>query len=158
MVDLDHRLVHLLSTLPAFDPGVTFEARVMAGVQLGTAPTSSAVSAPSPRSLAARRRVVIGSVITAGSVVGGFAWASAHPVTALGAVTPALRQAGEALWLTVQTVATNAAEQPWFGSARDLLASPGRALLAMVALGGLYALALTGFRRLLTEPAAHAHG
>jgi predicted anti-sigma-YlaC factor YlaD len=156
MFELDRQLVGMLSALPAFNPSVDFEARIMAQVKVGPAITIVPTLAPSPREVAARRRVLIGSLAVGGSVIAGFAWAMANPAAALGAVAPALRQTGEALWVSLQTVASNATEQPWFNSLADTLASPGKALLALVAVGGLYALALTGFRRLLTEPAADA--
>lgn len=156
MVALDRRLVAMLAALPSLAPREGFEERVMAQVTIAAVPLLVIAPAPSPRELAARRRVVVGSLLTVGGVLGGFAWAAANPTAALGAVAPALRQAGESLWLSLQTVASNATEQPWFGSLAGTLASPGRALLLFVAVGGLYALALTGFRRLLTDPAADA--
>jgi hypothetical protein len=155
MFELDRRLVGMLSALPTLSPSMEFEARVMAQVNVGPA-ISLVPAAPSPRELAARRRVLAGALVTGGALAAGFAWAAANPTAALGAVAPTLRQAGETLWSSLQTVAANATEQPWFGSLTDTLASPGKALLVLVAVGGVYALALTGFRRLLTDPAADA--
>lgn len=156
MVELDRRLVGALSSLPSLAPSADFEQRVMARVTIGVAPAQAPMVAPSPRALAARRRVLAGSLVTAASVAAGFVWAAANPTAALGAVGPALQRTGETLWGSLQAVASNATEQPWFAAVADSLASPGKLLLAVVAVGGLYALALTGFRRLLTEPAADA--
>ena len=48
------------------------------------------------------------------------------------------------------------AEQPWFNSARDLVATPARALPLVAGIAGVYAAALIGLRRLLAEPATDA--
>ncbi len=156
MFELDRRLVTSLAALPSLSPSADFEQLVMSRVTVAPALVPAPAAAPSPREMAARRRVAIGALLTGGSLVAGFAWAFANPAAALGAVVPALRQTGEALWVSMQTVASNATEQPWFGNVTDALGSPGKVLLAMAAVGALYVVVLTGFRRLLTDPAADA--
>jgi hypothetical protein len=146
-VELDRRLVGALSALPALDPAPDFEERVMARVIIRPAQSPIAVAAPSPRSIAARRRALVGSVLAGCSLVAGFAWAVTHPAAAaLGGFAPVINRNGEALLASLQSMATTASS----------LASPGRMLLALVAISLVYVIALTGFQRLLTEPATDA--
>ena len=53
-------------------------------------------------------------------------------------------------------LAANTAERPWFGSVRDAVTTPLRALPYVVGGAGLYAIGLTGLSRLLAEPATDA--
>ena len=147
LVELDRRLVGSLSALPAFDPSPDFEDLVMARVAIAPAASTVAVATPSPRSIAARRRAMVGSLLGGISLVASFVWAAANPTAALGGFEPTLRRGAVSFWLSLQSLADNAV----------LVASPGKMLLAMVALSGLYVVALTGFRFLLTEPVADAH-
>jgi len=152
MVERDHHLVMMLAAMPMFDPSSAFAQRVMSGVKVRI-PVLHGVSA---RERAARRRVAVGSVIASSAVAAGFAWAVTNPADALQWSAPAVQGAGTALWLSIQAVAANAAEQPWFGGFRDLMASPGRAFPIVAAAAGLYAVGLVGLRRILAEPASNA--
>lgn len=155
MRELDARLVAALSALPTYEPSTVFGDRVMAKVSL--LPATTVVARPrTAREQSARRRVFVGAALTTGAVAAGFAWAIAHPGAALGFANPALADAGQGIWDTVQTIAANAVEQPWFGTVRETLATPSRAFPLLVGLAGAYALALTGLRRLLAEPATDA--
>lgn len=156
MFELDRRLVTSLAALPSLSPSADFEQLVMSRVTVAPTLVPTPATSPSPREIAARRRVVVGALLTGGSLVAGFAWAFANPAAALGAVAPVLRETGDALWVSMQTIASNATEQPWFGTFTDALGSPAKVLLAMAAVGALYVVALTGFRRLLTDSAADA--
>ena len=75
-------------------------------------------------------------------------------------ITEALIERGRAacpeVSVSLQALAANAAEQPWFDGARDLFATPARALPLAAGVAGVYAAALLGLRRLLAEPATDA--
>lgn len=157
MVALDRAVVAALGTLPPFDPAPGFEGRVMARVTVRSPLIEGRLVLPrSPRETAARRRVAIGGLVLGGVLAAGFAWAAANPDAAAGLTTPALRDLGETLWVSVQGLSANAMEQPWFGAVRDALATPARALPAVAGVIALYSAALVGFRRLLAEPATDA--
>jgi hypothetical protein len=92
-------------------------------------------------------------------MLGSVVWSLTHQATLAAIGAWFLAQGGQALWLSVQGVASTFIEQPWYSSVRGLLDNPGRlalysGLLSLVYLGGLLAL-----RRLLTAPTqqvAHA--
>lgn len=153
--ELDARLVASLRGLPTWEPSANFPDRVMARVQIRP------ILAERPRHFStrersARRRAVVASVATGGALAAGLAWAVAHPAAALGWSAPTLADAGQSLWIALQAIAANTAEQPWFDGVRDALATPIRAFPVLVGALGAYALALVGLRRLLTEPATDA--
>lgn len=156
MVERDTRLVAMLSTLPYFDVSPGFGDRVMRGLAPRQAPAAAIPVAGSPRAIAARQRAIGALLLAGGGVAAGFVWAAAHPADALRWSAPALQGAGHTLWLSLQAVVANATEQPWFSPVRDSLATPARALFVTAAAAGAYAVALTGFRRLMTEPATDA--
>lgn len=159
MVTHDRLVLAALASLTQPGPGVGFADRVMAQVQVGrVAPAAapSAVPAITPRSVSARRRVLVAGGLTGAAVAGGFAWAALNPADALGLASPAWQQAGETLWTGVQAGVANLVEQPWFVPLRDMLATPVRAVPILLGAAGAYALALLGMRRLLTGPAPHA--
>ena len=156
MVDWDGRLVRALGVLPYFDPATGFSDRVMRGLTPRLAQVTLPATTATPRAAAARRRAFGALVLVGGGMAAGFAWASAHPGDAVRWSGPALQDAGHALWTSLQSVVASATDQPWFSSVRDTMATPMRALLALAAVAGAYAIALTGLRRLMTEPATDA--
>lgn len=155
MRELDARLVTALSGLPTWEPAADFPERVMARVQIRPV-LAELPRVLTPRERSARRRVLVALATTGGALAAGLAWAVANPTTALGWTAPTVAEAGQSLWITVQTIAANTAEQPWFDSVRDALATPARAFPVLVGVLGAYALALVGLRRLLAEPATDA--
>ena len=156
MVERDGRLVRALAALPYFDAAPGFGERVMLGLPPRIAPAVVPPSFATPRAIAARRRAIGALVLAGGGLAAGFVWAAAHPGDALRWSAPALQDAGQALWGSLQSVVANATEQPWFSSMRDSLATPARALFAVAGTAAAYAMALTGLRRLMTEPATNA--
>ena len=155
MRELDARLILALARLPTFDPRADFSDRVMASVRMRPE-LAELPRVISDRERSARTRVMVASIATGGAVAAGLVWAVSHPTAALGWSAPTVADAGQLLWVTLQTVAANATEQPWFGGVRDALATPARAFPVLVGVLGAYALALVGLRRLLTEPATDA--
>jgi len=156
MVERDLRVVRALAILPHFDPKAGFSDSVMRGLVPHTAPAPVLAATTSPRAVAARRRAIGAVVLAGGSLAAGFVWAAAHPEAALKWSGPALQDAGHALWVSLQSVVANTTDQPWFASVRDMFATPARALLALAGAAAAYAIALTGLRRLMTEPATNA--
>jgi len=153
--ELDSQLVTALGALPAWEPAAGFPDRVMAQVTIR--PVTAAVpDGLTVRERSARRRVLVASLAGGGALAAAFIWAFANPTAALGWTAPTIAGAGQTLWITLQTIVANAAEQPWFGSVRDALATPTRAFPLLIGVLGCYALALVGLRRLLTEPATDA--
>lgn len=151
LVELDRRVVDALALLPLVDPAPGFGPRVMARVRISAVPVEITVRARS-----ARRRVAVGAVVVSAAVMGGFVWAASNPADALAWANPALQGIGQTLWTSVQAAAANMVEQPWFDGTRDLLAAPTRAIPIIGAAAALYAAALVGLRRLLTEPVPDA--
>ena len=155
LVQLDQQVVGALAGLPALDPPAGFDSRVMARVTV-RAPVVHGGVVITARARDARRRVAVGALVVGSAVAGGFAWAAANPADALAWANPALSGIGQTAWTSLQAIAANATEQPWFNSARDLVTTPARALPIVAAVAGVYAAALVGLRRLLVEPAANA--
>jgi predicted anti-sigma-YlaC factor YlaD len=157
MVDLDLRLVAMLSALPEFTPSSGFVPQVMARIEPGFARQQVLVNGTETlRARSARRRVLIGGALTGSLVTAGFVWAFANPTAAASFALPPIQEVGNTLWLSLQGIVANTVEQPWFGSLRDAVATPVRALPLLVAAAGAYTVALLGLRRLLTRPATDA--
>jgi hypothetical protein len=156
MVARDRQLLAAIAALPHFSVPTEFSDRVMAQVAVASVPVAVAAGAPTPRSVAARRRALSAALVVSGAIVAGFFWAGAHPAETLRWSGPALQDAGHSLWLSLQAVVANATEQPWFASMRDTLGTPARALAALAGVAGAYAIGLVGFRRLMNEPATNA--
>jgi hypothetical protein len=157
MVDLDIRLLAMLTALPQFDPSPDFIPRVMAELQPGFArQLAPVIGTETLRARSARRRVLIGGAVTGGLVTAGFVWAFANPTAASEFALPAVQEVGNSLWVSLQGLAANAIEQPWFSGVRDAVASPIRAVPLLVAAAAAYTVALLGLRRLLTRPATDA--
>lgn len=154
MVQQDRRLVAALSALPHYDARPDFADRVIGGLAARSA--TAAATDRSPRATSARRRVIGGVALAAGSMATGFAWAASHPADALRWSGPALDNAGRALWVSLQAVVANITAQPWYAALHDTMTTPWHALLVLGAFAGAYAIALTSLRRLMAESATDA--
>ncbi len=158
MVTLDREVVYHLGALPEHVPSYRFADGVMARVTVGHPVSAPVVVPATPRALAARRRVLVAGGLTGAAVAGAFGWAILNPAAALGFASPALQQGGHALWAGMQVGLSSAVDQPVLAWVTDMVAAPMRAIPILVGAAGAYALALTGMRHLLTEPAHHARG
>lgn len=152
----DRQVVAALAALPTWDPSPLFAERVLSQVARVPAQVAVAPAGPSARAQSARRRVWIGGSLVGGLVTAGFAWALIDPRTAVNLVEPAFQQLTQSLWLSLQAIAANTTEQPWFAPIRDAMATPARAVPALLGVAGVYLVLLLGLRRLLTRPATDA--
>lgn len=157
MVAADARVVAALRALPLFNPSAAMSDAIMARIRVSAAEAVAVpVAGPTPRSVAARRRAVVGLSVGAASLVTGFGWAMLHPADAVRWSSPAVDSAAHTVWLSLQHLVGGAMTQPWFGTVRDTLTSPVHALIASAGVAAVYALALVGLRRLMSEPAPDA--
>jgi hypothetical protein len=151
----ERRVVALIAALPVIAPHAGLADRVMEAVRVPPAParapwrvlTHPSLLGPRWKALAAASVALV-----AGAGV-SVAWSLAHPDALPAAGAWVAGEASHWLWVTIQTLASNVAEQPWYGPARSLLGSPARAVLATISGVLLYAGGLLAMRRLLT-PAA----
>lgn len=158
----EREIVEQVSALPLMSPPPGFADRVMRSV---TIPDPFAI-----RSLAAARRRLFatrrGTAVAAGlalfllaSMGGSIVWTLGNQDTLATLGSWLLAQGAQAAWLAIRGIASNLIEQPWYDSARVLVANPARlavasALASLAYLGGVLAL-----RRLLalpTQQVAHA--
>jgi hypothetical protein len=158
MVALDREVVFHLGALPEHVPSFRFADGVMARVTVGRPVSAPLVVPVTARAVAARRRVLVAGGFTGAAVAAAFGWAILNPAAALGFASPALQQGGHALWAGMQVGLSYAVDQPVLAWVADMVAAPMRAIPMLVGAAGAYALALTGMRHLLTEPAHHARG
>ena len=161
-VRLDREIAEQIAALPLMAPTQGFSDRVMAAVNI---PDPFAI-----RSLQATRRRLFATprsfahaagllLFLVGSMVGSVVWSVTHPATLASVGSWFLAQGAEAMWLSVQGIASTIIEQPWYQTIRALIDNPGRlalysGLASCAYLGGLLAL-----RRLLavpTQQVAHA--
>lgn len=157
LLESDRRVLALLAALPTWDASPLLASRVIAGLRPSLTVVPATAPSPTPdRAIAARRRVVAGGVLTGSLVAAGFAWAAFNPVAAQGFAGPLVQQITQTLWLSVQAIMANTVEQPWFGTVRDALASPARAVPLLAAAGLGYVVVLAGFRKVLSRSATHA--
>jgi anti-sigma factor RsiW len=152
MVEADGTLIAALSALPAFDPQPGFADRVLR--QLDASPVAVPVVA-SPRSLAARRRARAGALVVTGSIAAGFTWAMTGSATAL-RWSASASASGHAVWVSLQSVANTLSAQSWTSPVRDVIATPGRAATASLAVAAAYGVLLTVLSRLMAEPTPDA--
>ncbi|HET9064598.1 MAG TPA: hypothetical protein VFN22_02095 [Gemmatimonadales bacterium] len=153
----DRRVLALLAALPTWDASPRLAVRVLA--ELHPHPTLAPAATPgstADRAMAARRRVMVGGLLTGSLVTAGCAWAAFNPTTAAGLAGPIVQEVTHALWLAVQAVTANTLEQPWFGAVRDALATPARAVPLLAVAGLTYVAVLIGFRKVLSRSVTRA--
>jgi hypothetical protein len=158
----DREIAELIAALPLLSPEEGFADRVMASV---TIPDPFAI-----RSMQATRRRLFASpksfayaagllLFLVGAMAGSVVWSLTHQATLASIGSWFVSQGMQAMWVSVQGLASNFIEQPWYREAKGLMENPGRlalysGLASLAYLGGLLAL-----RRLLAIPAqqvAHA--
>jgi hypothetical protein len=158
----EREIVEQVSALALLSPSEGFADRVMASVVIPDPFAIRSLQASRRRWFATPRAFAHAAgllLVLAASMAGSVVWSLTHQQTLASVGTWLLSQGGQALWLSVQGVASMVIEQPWYAGLRQLVANPGRlalysGLLSCAYLGGILAL-----RRLLSAPTqqvAHA--
>lgn len=149
-------LVAQLQTLGHAAPSTGFADRIMASVVVAD-PFAIRALWSLPRRIAASRRSLAVAATLAflllGSMAGSIGWTLYHPQALALAGSTLVADAGDLFWVGLRAAVSNFIEQPWYDSARTLLATPSRVALGSASASLLYLLALVAFRRLLTLPA-----
>lgn len=156
----DREIAEQIAGLPLMGPGEGFSERVMAAVSIPDPFAIRSMQATRRRLLATPKSLAAGLLLfLIGSMAGSVIWSLTHQATLASIGSWFISQGGQAIWLSVQGLASNFIEQPWYSGIRALIENPGRlalysGLASLAYLGGLVAL-----RRLLTVPTqqvAHA--
>ena len=160
--DVERELVQQLTSLELLSPAAGFADRVMQHVSVPSPQAVRSLQTARRRFLATRRSVAVAAVLAVllvGSMAGSIVWTLGHQATLASIGGWVLAQIGQAGWITVQGVASNLIEQPWYEAARSLFDSPGRAVAAALLAALAYLAGIFALRRLLalpTQQVAHA--
>ena len=158
----EREIVEQIATLPLIGPREGFADRVMASVHVSDPFAIRSLQATrrrwfaTPTALAHAAGILL---VLAASMAGSVVWSLTHQQTLASIGSWFLAQGGQALWLSVQGVASMIIEQPWYGALRQLVTDPGRLALYSGLMSCAYLGGVLPLRRLLTVPAqqvAHA--
>jgi hypothetical protein len=158
----DREIVEQISTLALMSPREGFADRVMASVSIPDPFAIRSMQATRRRLFATPKSLAYAAgllLFVVGSMAGSVVWSLTHQATLASIGSWFMAQGAQALWLSVQGLASNFIEQPWYRGAEGLIENPGRlaiysGLASFAYFGGLLAL-----RRLLavpTQQVAHA--
>jgi hypothetical protein len=156
----DREIAEQIAGLPLMGPGEGFSERVMAAVIIPDPFAIRSMQATRRRLFATPKALAAGVLLfLIGSMARSVVWSLTHQATLASIGSWFISQGGQAIWLSVQGLASNFIEQPWYSGIKALIENPGRlalysGLASLAYLGGLVAL-----RRLLTVPTqqvAHA--
>jgi hypothetical protein len=159
-VRADREIAEQIAGLPLMGPGEGFSERVMAAVIIPDPFAIRSMQATRRRLVAMPKALAAGVLLfLIGSMASSVVWSLTHQATLASIGSWFISQGGQAIWLSVQGLASNFIEQPWYSGIKALIENPGRlalysGLASLAYLGGLVAL-----RRLLTVPTqqvAHA--
>lgn len=155
----EQQLATRLAALPLLSPREGFADRVMIALrpEAVPVPARSRWQATRERVFASRRSLAVaaGAVLTVlGSMGASIAWSLGHQDTMAAAGQWLTSQAGQALWVTVQGLASNLFEQPWYATVRSALDSPERVAVVTGSLTLAYLTGVLTLKRLLTAPAS----
>jgi anti-sigma factor RsiW len=150
----DRAVVRALEALPPLVPSAEFVDRVMARVTVRQAmPARSIVK---PRALLGGRRAMLRAasvaVILFGAMTTSVLWTLANRDLLSSWGSQLLTTLTGWFWLGLRTAAANVTAQPWYGSVRDLLGSPGRLGITVALLSVVYVAGLLALRRLVALP------
>jgi hypothetical protein len=149
----DREIAEQITGLPLMGPGEGFSERVMAAVIIPDPFAIRSMQATRRRLFATPRSLAAGVLLfLIGSMASSVVWSLTHQATLASIGSWFISQGGQAIWLSVQGLASNFIEQPWYSGFKALIEDPGRlalysGLASLAYLGGLVAL-----RRLLTVP------
>jgi hypothetical protein len=156
----DREIAEQIAGLPLMGPGEGFSERVMAAVIIPDPFAIRSMQATRRRLFATPKALAAGVLLfLIGSMASSVVWSLTHQATLASIGSWFISQGGQAIWLSVQGLASNFIEQRWYSGIRALIENPGRlalysGLASLAYLGGLVAL-----HRLLTVPTqqvAHA--
>lgn len=151
----DRALVRALEALPQFAPSADFADRVMSRVAVPQAAAARSSTKLRVRFAGNRRAVLRVASATAILLVAMSAsawWTLANGDLLSSWGSQMLTAIDGWLWLGLRTMAANVAAQPWYGSVRDLLGSPGRLGLTLALLTVTYVAGVIALRRLVALP------
>jgi hypothetical protein len=159
----EREIADQITALPLLSPTPGFSDRVMASVIVPDPFAIRSLQATRRRVLATPRSIALAasvSLLLLGSMVGSIVWSLNNQETLAAMGSWLIAQGGQALWFGIRGLTSNLIEQPWYGTVRSMLESPGRlglisAMVSFAYFGGVIAL-----RRLLalpTQQVAHAN-
>ncbi|HET8634913.1 MAG TPA: hypothetical protein VFL88_12265 [Gemmatimonadales bacterium] len=158
-----HRaVVSSLETLPYFDPGEEFADQVMFQVAVPDPFAMRSMATARRRVLeTGRGRALAASVAVAlvGMMTASIIWTSLNREVLTSAGSWLGGEATQWFWVALRGAFANVTEQPWFGTARNVLGAPVRLAAVSACIMLLYVVGLMALRRLMAFPsegAAHA--
>lgn len=158
--EAERELAARLASLPLFNPQAGFAERVMVSVRVPERQPAWTLAGLRHRFAAPETRGRAAAVAAAlvGSMGLSVAWSLTHPDALIQAGNWLSSEGSQLLWVGLRGTASNLMEQPWYDSARDLLATPAR--LALVAGSSVlaYLSGMVALRRLLSVPSHRVAG
>jgi hypothetical protein len=156
----DREIAEQIAALPLMGPEEGFSDRVMASVIIPDPFAIRSMQATRRRLFAAPKSLAAGFLLfLLGSMAGSVVWSLTHQATLASIGSWLISQGGQAIWLSVQGLASNFIEQPWYSGIKGLTETPGRLALFSGLASVAYLAGLVALRRLLTVPTqqvAHA--
>jgi hypothetical protein len=158
----EREIVEQLQGLSLMSASPGFADRVMQSVVVPDPFAIRSLQTVPRRLLATRRSVAVAAsvgLLLLGSMAASIIWTLGHQSTLAALGSWLMSQGAQVAWLGLRGVASNFMEQPWFESARTVLAHPGRLALASASASLAYLGGVLALRRLLalpTQEVAHA--
>jgi hypothetical protein len=158
----EREIVEQLQGLSLMSASPGFADRVMQSVVVPDPFAIRSLQSVPRRLLATRRSLAVAAslgLLLLGSMAASIVWTLGHQSTLAALGSWLMSQGAQVAWLGLRGVASNFMEQPWFESARTVLAHPGRLALASASASLAYLGGVLALRRLLalpTQEVAHA--
>jgi hypothetical protein len=161
-VRAEREIVEQIGALPLLSPQMGFADRVMAAVAVPDPFAIRSLQATRRRLFATRKSLALAAslaLVLVGSMGASIAWSLTHQETLASLGGWLLSQGSQLAWLSLQGLASNLMEQPWYNGIHALLDNPGRLALGSALASAAYLGGLLALRRLLalpTQRVAHA--
>jgi len=163
VAEADRVLVQALEALPQFAPSAEFTNRVMSRVAVRRVAATRFRTKLRMR-FARDRRALVRSASAAAvllvAMTASAVWTLANGDLLSSWGSQILSAVNGWLWLGLRTMAANVSVQPWYGSVRDLVGSPGRLGVTLALFTVAYAAGVLVLRRLValpSRPVPHAN-
>jgi hypothetical protein len=159
----EREIVDQLQGLSLMSASPGFADRVMQSVVVSDPFAIRSLQTIPRRLLATRKSVAVAAslgLLLLGSMAASIIWTLGHQSTLVTLGSWLMSQGAQVAWLGLRGVASNFMEQPWFETARTVLAHPGRLALASASASVAYLGGVVALRRLLalpTQEVAHAN-